>query len=154
MKSIVHDYNNHFRNYPKHAKENKHFSDKISEEDGRNVLIIEDQEIARKVHAFYLEPFQLALTFASDAKSALEAITKSSSPFELIFLDIGLPDINGLLLAKQLRAKGITTPIVVVSANYVPMKQQKLLKGCIQAFYVKPLIEKQYKKIILEFLSN
>jgi len=153
MKNIVHADNN-FRSYPKTTKESKRFSNKIDKENSKKVLIIEDQEIARKVHTFYLEPFQLTLTFASDAKSALKTITNSNSPFGLILLDIGLPDINGLLLAKQLRAKGVTAPIVVVSANSVSMKQKKLLKVYIQAFYVKPLSEKQYKKIIGEFLSN
>lgn len=154
MKKIVHYCKNNVNDYPNYVDNGQHSADKISKKSGKNVLIIEDQEIARKVHAFYLESFELALTFVQDAKSALEAITNNPSSFELILLDIGLPDINGLLLAKQLRERGVTAPIVVVSANSVPVKEQKLLKDCIQAFYVKPLIEKQYKKIILDFLSD
>jgi CheY-like chemotaxis protein len=152
MKNIVHD-DKYLGHRPKTTIEGKHFSNKINKKNKKKVLIIEDQEIARKVHAFYLEPFELTLTFAVDAKSALEVIANSQSPFELILLDIELPDINGLLLAKQLRSKGVTVPIVVISANDVSTKQKKLLKSHIQAFYVKPLIAKQYKQIIARFVS-
>ena len=154
MNNIVHYYDNHFSHCSKHAIEGQPLSDKISKAKGKNVLIIEDQEIARKAHAFYLEPFQLNLTFATNAKSAFKAIENNRSPFKLILLDIGLPDINGLVLAKKLRAKGVTAPIVIASANVVSIKRQKLLQGCIQAFYVKPINEEQYENIVLEFLSE
>jgi two-component system aerobic respiration control sensor histidine kinase ArcB len=122
--------------------------------DLKKVLIVEDQKMAQKVHAFYLEPYPLNLTFASNAKSALREINHAKASFDLILMDIGLPDLDGFTLSKKIREQGVEAPILVISANRIPKKKQELFSEYIQAFYVKPLMEKEYQKIIERFLMH
>ena len=52
------------------------------------------------------------------AGSGLEAIALSSEgQFQVIILDLGLPDLNGLEVCEQLRSKGIDTPILMLTAR-------------------------------------
>lgn len=79
------------------------------------VLVVDEEEPLTNV-------VSLALRFegwdVSTAPSGAIAIERASSePFDAILLDLGLPDMNGVEVVTQLRAKDITTPIVVVSGR-------------------------------------
>ena len=79
------------------------------------VLVVDEEEPLTNV-------VSLALRFegwdVSTSPSGANAVARASSePFDAILLDLGLPDMNGVQVVEQLRAKGNTTPIVVVSGR-------------------------------------
>ena len=79
-----------------------------------NILVIEDES---KVAAFIkegLEEEQHKTTVVYDGHFGLEMATKHA--YDIIIMDILIPYINGLDLCKQIREKGVTTPILMLSA--------------------------------------
>jgi two-component system, OmpR family, KDP operon response regulator KdpE len=52
---------------------------------------------------------------AADGRSALDAIGRNAS--DLVVLDLGLPDMDGLDIIRQVRAKGSAVPIIVLSSR-------------------------------------
>jgi DNA-binding response OmpR family regulator len=79
------------------------------------VLIIEDErKIAAVLRgALQAEGFQTETAY--DAAAGLAKIIRSA--FDVIILDIMLPGRDGLSLLKEIRAKGITTPVLALSAR-------------------------------------
>ena len=79
------------------------------------VLVVEDErKIATFIqNALRTEGFQVEL--AHDGASALSRITSSS--FDVIVLDIMLPGRDGLSILKEMRGKGIVTPVLALSAR-------------------------------------
>lgn len=79
------------------------------------ILIVEDEEriaslITKGLRAAEYESF--AVGSAKEAEVAL-----SVGQFDLILLDIGLPSEDGLSLLKRLRAGGLETPVIVLTAR-------------------------------------
>jgi CheY-like chemotaxis protein len=66
-----------------------------------NILLVEDDSISQMFIEEILEPINCKLVIAQNGKEALIEIEKNQ--FDLILMDIGLPDINGLDLVKEIR---------------------------------------------------
>jgi response regulator of citrate/malate metabolism len=85
------------------------------------VLVVEDEAIAAAAHAAYvgrLAGFELAGT-APDGQSALRLLNDlaaAGNPVELVLLDMNLPDLHGLDIARRMRASGILADIVAITA--------------------------------------
>lgn len=85
------------------------------------VLVVEDEAIASAAHAAYigrLPGFELAGS-APDGQSALRLLSELSAagnPVELVLLDMNLPDLHGLDIARRMRAAGILADIIAITA--------------------------------------
>jgi response regulator of citrate/malate metabolism len=85
------------------------------------VLVVEDEAIASAAHAAYigrLPGFELAGS-APDGQSALRLLGELSAagnPVELVLLDMNLPDLHGLDIARRMRAAGILADIIAITA--------------------------------------
>ncbi|WP_457971898.1 response regulator [Arthrobacter sp. D1-17] len=85
------------------------------------VLVVEDEPIASAAHAAYVERlagFVLAGT-APDGQSALRMLTEfaaAGSPVELVLLDMNLPDLHGLDIARRMRSAGHFADIIAITA--------------------------------------
>ncbi len=80
-----------------------------------NILLVEDDlELGNGVR-IALEDQGLALLWVRRLGDALQAL--DSRPFDLVLLDLGLPDGDGLTLLARLRREGETTPVLILTAR-------------------------------------
>jgi len=84
----------------------------------KHLLIVEDDELVQSLLAAYLQSADFKVSLAGSGKEMLACLDSES--IDLILLDLGLPDEDGLVLARQVRAR-TSTPIVVLTAR----KEQK-----------------------------
>ncbi|PKP24379.1 MAG: DNA-binding response regulator [Bacteroidetes bacterium HGW-Bacteroidetes-2] len=82
-----------------------------------NVLLADDHAILRKGLIEILGEAYMGLRYfeAANGIEALQIIRKE--PLDLILLDISMPGRNGLETLKQIRADGITTPVLMLSVQ-------------------------------------
>ena len=78
------------------------------------VLIADDEPNIREVISFALERAGLATATARNGSEALQQMRRS--PADLVILDIGMPEIDGLEVCRQLR-KSSDVPILFLSAR-------------------------------------
>lgn len=86
------------------------------------ILVVEDEELIQEMLAVALEEEGYAVITAPDGRSALEYLksfeTNSGElPFDLVVLDLMLPQINGLDICRLLRHQGNPVPILMLSAK-------------------------------------
>lgn len=81
----------------------------------KNILLVEDDPQIALLLNMHLNSAAHHLTICNKGRQALEKI--KTADFDLIILDIMLPDISGLLICKQLRERGINTPIIMLTAR-------------------------------------
>ena len=81
----------------------------------RRILLVEDEESLILTLRDRFESEGYAVTVQSDGESALAAGTRS--PFDLIVLDVALPKKNGFDVCRDLRQRGIQTPILMLTAR-------------------------------------
>ncbi len=60
-------------------------------------------------------------------------------PFDLVFMDLGLPGLDGIGATKALRAKGLTTPIIALTANAYEEDRRACLHAGMNDFLSKPI---------------
>jgi Response regulator containing CheY-like receiver, AAA-type ATPase, and DNA-binding domains len=80
----------------------------------KKVLVVDDTKNIRMILTKCLELEGYEVTTSSDGKQALDLLT--SSTFDLIFLDIKLPEIRGTEVFRRLRDLGIKTPVIIITA--------------------------------------
>jgi two-component system response regulator VicR len=80
----------------------------------RSILIVDDHHASAIVLATLLEEEGYRVRCAGDGQAALRAITQALP--DLVLSDVMMPKMDGLTLAKQLRARGWTMPVVLMSA--------------------------------------
>ena len=80
-----------------------------------HVLIVEDEPEMAKLLSRGLREEQFEVSLAPDGQAALEL--SSSKPFDVILLDVMLPKMNGLEVARQLRGREQETPVLMLTAR-------------------------------------
>jgi len=80
-----------------------------------NYLIVEDDLEMGKLLEQGLKSAQVQVHLAHDGAQALNLLTEIQC--EIIILDVNLPGIGGFELARRIRANGITTPILFLTAQ-------------------------------------
>lgn len=87
----------------------------IPEGEVLKILLVEDCQNVAEVIFDYFESAEIELDYA--ATGTLGLSLARSQKFDCIILDIMLPGIDGISLCQQLRAEGISTPIIMLTAR-------------------------------------
>jgi DNA-binding response OmpR family regulator len=83
----------------------------------RRTLLVEDETAIRDLVALHLDLEGLDVTALADGRRALNLAR--STPFDLILLDLMLPNVDGLTVCRAVRAEGpnVETPILLLTAR-------------------------------------
>lgn len=118
-------------------------------------LMIEDLQMAQKVASRIFAKLNCQLDVVGLATKALEKIVISH--YDIIFIDIQLPDINGLDLAQTLRLaelKDTHIPIIIVTSNPTEeLRKHAKSIGC-DDFMQKPLTLNSVRDIFLKYIAK
>ena len=96
-------------------KQNACKLENVSEIDMR-VLIVEDEvKIARNITRVLDEEYSWAVDICTDGEDGRHMAM--TNPYDLIILDLGLPKIGGIEILRDLRDRGMTTPVLILTAR-------------------------------------
>lgn len=79
------------------------------------VLVVEDDAEVRDFLLRVIREAGWAPDGVSDGQSALDALARG--PYDLVVLDVGLPDMDGFSVCQSVRARGDRTPVLVLTAR-------------------------------------
>ena len=116
----------------------------------KSALLVEDNPVNQKLLSKVLEKLGLQITTAINGKVALEELAKSS--FDIIFMDIQMPELDGYAATERIRELKIDTPIIAISANVYPEDIQKSLDSGMQAHIGKPFNIEELKNTIQKLI--
>src|SRR5690554_983440 len=80
-----------------------------------HILVVDDEESISTLLQYNLEQGGFTVSIAMNGKTALQKALEQS--FDLIILDLMLPEMDGLEVCKQLRSNKIQTPILMLTAK-------------------------------------
>ena len=79
------------------------------------ILIVDDEPRIRQLIREYLEHEGFSCTEATDGSAALAQL--SSASFDLVLLDIMMPFVDGMTCLKEMRARKLSTPVIMLTAR-------------------------------------
>ena len=102
------------------------------------ILIVEDEPKLAKVLSHGLVTKGYAVDIVSDGKKALSRLSLHRDDYDLVILDLGLPSLGGLEICKTAREWGVTTPILILTAEKETERKVELLMNGADDYLVKP----------------
>ncbi|WP_417869825.1 response regulator [Vibrio furnissii] len=112
-----------------------------------SVLICDDSALARKQMARSLPAsLNAEITFAVHGLEALSTLEQHD--FQLMFLDLTMPELDGFGTLEAMRDKGHTTPVVVVSGDIQPKAKERVMALGAKAFIQKPINKDDLNAVI------
>ena len=107
--------------------------------EGLSVLLVEDNELNMEIAKFIIENEGANVTCATNGKEAVNIYKKSPEFFDIILMDIMMPEMDGYEATKVIRSLDSKIPIVAMTANAFAEDKIKTKKSGMNAHVAKPL---------------
>lgn len=120
-----------------------------------HILLAEDNPINRRLMAGLLNREGHDVVAVEDGRKALSAM--SIAPFDLILMDMQMPELDGLAATRAIRAldaPACNTPILAISADSQPERRGVYFEAGIDSFLAKPIVSGQLLDMIAKMRRN
>jgi two-component system cell cycle response regulator DivK len=118
------------------------------------VLVIEDNDRNRKLVKILLEANKYEVIEAGTGEEALKYLQDNKPA--VILLDIQLPNMDGITLAKMLKSRDDTKdiPIIAVTAYAMKGDKERMLEAGCDAYVSKPIDTRQLPLIVADMIKK
>jgi len=110
---------------------------------GRRILLADDVEINREIVVSLLEPMDLEIDCAENGVEALRLFKENHGSYDMILMDIQMPEMDGLEATRQIRAleedSSKEVPIIAMTANVFKDDIEKCIAAGMNDHIGKPL---------------
>ncbi len=117
------------------------------------ILLAEDEESNSMLIEHLLKPSGIKVVHVKNGRDAMKILEKNRD-FNLALLDIKMPEIDGLELAKWIRNQGIKIPLIAQTAYAMVDDKEKCLAAGFSDYIVKPIKVDVLLNMINSYLSN
>ena len=115
------------------------------------ILLAEDNPVNQKLAKIMLSKAGYQVAVANNGREAVERYMESPKDFDLIFMDVQMPEMDGLEATKAIREKGFDTiPIVAMTAHAMKGDREKCLEAGMDDYITKPI----KRELVFEVLEK
>jgi len=121
---------------------------------GARVLVVEDNEINREVAFELIRACGLEVTTAANGTEALHKA--AGGRFDIIFMDVQMPDMDGMEATRRLKADPAlrSIPVVALTAHAMIGDRQRCLDAGMDDYLSKPIIEQELQRVLARWLGT
>ena len=124
--------------------------------EGKTMLLVDDVEINREIVIAMLEDTLVQIECAVNGRDALEIFSSAPGKFDIIIMDINMPEMDGVEASRRIRAltapEGALIPIIAMTANVLPDEVDKYLAAGINDHIGKPVDFNRLSRILNKYL--
>ena len=125
---------------------------------GKYLLLADDVEINLEIATALLEPTNITIDTAKDGKEAVDAFVANPGRYDLILMDVQMPDVDGLQATRMIRALDVpqaaTIPIIAMTANVFKEDIEQCLEAGMNGHLGKPIVMKEVIKLLSHYLRS
>lgn len=116
---------------------------------GISILLVEDNEVNILVARSFLERWGAQIDIALNGQEALDIV--DTNKHKLVLMDMHMPVMDGYDATREMRARGITLPIIALTASLPKEVENRVLGMGVDDIVVKPFVPDDLYKIILHY---
>jgi len=121
---------------------------------GLNVLVAEDNHINQLVIRSMLQKLGMDVTIVSNGQLAVEACVEADPAFDIVFMDIQMPIMDGMSASRIIKIRSASAPpIIAVTANTSDQDVLSYKEAGIDAVIGKPIDYNHFRAVILSVLN-
>ena len=117
-----------------------------------NILVAEDDRTNQMLITTLLEKIGFKTTLAENGNIAVEKAM--SHEFDMIFMDMQMPNMNGYEATQALRDEGFSTPIIALTANAMKSDKDKCIEAGCDDYLSKPIAQEELRRILKKFVKT
>ena len=136
------------------VEEEHHHTESVTPDlTGKHILLAEDNKINQTVFLAMMRPTNATITIAEDGVEAVDAF-KNYSP-DLIFMDIQMPNMDGIDACKSIRKINTDIPIIALTANVMDQDVKTYMSSGFDSHLGKPIeLNALYREATLYLVSK
>ncbi len=115
-----------------------------------SILIADDNAVNRMVFEGILRTNSRNLEVVADGRAAVDALGARGADFDIMLLDLFMPELDGDAALREIRARGIITPAIAVTADAMPQTRQHCEDVGFVGFLAKPFRKQDLFRVIQE----
>ncbi|HET8885341.1 MAG TPA: response regulator [Salinimicrobium sp.] len=119
---------------------------------GKRILVVDDNRINRAVTKRILEKKGVVCNEAIDGESAINKIKEEA--YDLVLMDINMPNINGLEATRTIRGFNKDLPIIALTAVEIEEMSEQIIASGMNDIIVKPYDIPQFFQTIMKMLQG
>lgn len=121
---------------------------------GARVLVAEDNAVNQKLIQMMLSKIGCSVTLAANGRELVDTFTRAPDDYDLIFMDIQMPEMDGFEAFQKIREKGFAEmPVVAMTAHAMAEHREECLAAGMDGYISKPVRKQELLKILQQFLS-
>ncbi len=119
-----------------------------------NLLIVEDTQSNQLVIKLILNKLGHNVHIANHGVEALTFLEEKNEPIDMILMDVSMPVMDGITATRLIRGRGITIPIIALTAHTMESDRNKCLEAGMDSFISKPVRRQDIYEAIQAFAGN
>lgn len=120
--------------------------------EGKKALIVDDSKLNLKVAENVLKNF---LVTTESVTSGLECLScVNSKKYDIIFMDIMMPNISGVEVLRKLRENGVNTPVIALTADAIEGQEEKYMSEGFDGYISKPINKEKLSYVLNKYLGG
>ncbi len=125
---------------------------------GHHILFAEDVDINREIVLSLLDPTRIEIDCAENGAEAVQMFLRAPDKYDLIFMDVQMPEMDGYEATRQIRSLDIpqakVIPIVAMTANVFKEDVEKCIASGMNGHLGKPLDMGELLRVLMKYLSR
>lgn len=115
------------------------------------ILLAEDNPINQKLANFMLTKAGYQVEIVNNGREAVETFTANPGRYDMIFMDVQMPEMNGFDACREIRARGFSDiPIIAMTASAMKGDREKCLEAGMNDYISKPI----KREIVFEMVKK
>ncbi len=120
--------------------------------EGKKALIVDDSKLNLKVAENVLKNF---LVTTESVTSGLECLScVNSKKYDIIFMDIMMPNMSGVEVLRKLRENGVNTPVIALTADAIEGQEEKYMSEGFDGYISKPINKEKLSYVLNKYLGG
>lgn len=120
--------------------------------EGKKALIVDDSNLNLKVAENVLKNF---LVTTESVTSGLECLScVNSKKYDIIFMDIMMPNMSGVEVLRKLRENGVNTPVIALTADAIEGQEEKYMSEGFDGYISKPINKEKLSYVLNKYLGG